>query len=130
MGNPEKSFANYVYVDNVVDALYTSAINNKTINQIFIINDCLTFKEFIDVITRGLGKNNIQLQLPVLVTRIALFILNMFGLSIPLTQARINAMTDRRRYSISKAQKYLGYKNRITLDDGLTKVVLKTKCLT
>jgi nucleoside-diphosphate-sugar epimerase len=114
--------ANYIVVDNVVDVLQLSAQNDSAISEVFIVSDSCSMEDFIGYISDGLGKTGPRLRVPVIVARLVAFMLSILPKP-PLTQDRINALTNQCYYDISKVKKILNYNNRESIRVGIGKLV-------
>jgi nucleoside-diphosphate-sugar epimerase len=117
-------WANYIVVDNVVDALQSSALNDSAIGEIFNVSDSCTMEDFIGLISAGLGRNGPILRVPVTVARLIALMLSILPKPI-LTQDRISALTNQCHYDISKAKTILYYNHRVPIGVGVGKLVDK-----
>ena len=114
--------ANYVSVENVIEALYLAGTNPKAINNTYIISDWTTIEDFITTISNTLSKKSPKLRLPsgpiLFLAKITSFIPKN-----PLTTSRLNALTNRTVYSNEKIEKELGYKPKNSLQNGIENLV-------
>lgn len=104
---PAGASANYIHVENVVDALQLCATPTGTA---FNLSDHMTLEAFVETIGEVLGRRPPRLRLPVLPLRVAARIPGL-----PLTPSRIDALTSRVIYDSTKIEKRLGYRHRWTL---------------
>lgn len=125
-GPPETARANYIYVDNVIDALYCCATNHKAKNQVFIINDSLSMLQFVETICLALNKSTIPRKVPVFLINYFLFLFSLFPVKLPLTPERIMALTDKRSFSNQKIANLLGFSNKVKLREGLQRMVQRS----
>jgi nucleoside-diphosphate-sugar epimerase len=112
------ALANYIPVENVVDALRLCAFHDAAAQQIFNLSDLMTMEQFVGTIARAAGRKPPSLRLPVAPMRIAA---RLPGL--PLTQSRIDALTSRVAYPSAKIEASLGYRHRLGLAEALTAFV-------
>jgi nucleoside-diphosphate-sugar epimerase len=119
---PAGASANYVHVDNVVEALLQTATHSGAAGRIYNLSDWLTIEEFVGHVCRIVGRMPPRLRLPatplLTVARIA-------GLcpGSPLNKARVETLCSRARYSTDRIRRELGYEHRVTMDQGLERVV-------
>ncbi|MBL4903773.1 MAG: NAD(P)-dependent oxidoreductase [Desulfocapsa sp.] len=121
-GTPETALANYIYVDNVIDALYCCATNHKAKNQVFIINDSLSMLQFVGTICQTLN-SPLPRRVPVSLINSFLFLFSLFPIKLPLTPKRILALTDKRSFSNQKITNLLGFSNKVELREGIQRMV-------
>ena len=103
----KKSIATYIHVDDVVDALIESLLNQNAKNQIFnISNDCF----FEDIVTKVARHNNDQHRYLCLPERPLRFIVKLLSklIRVPLTQKRIDALVSQTTYPCTKIKSLLG----------------------
>ncbi len=90
--------ANYVSVENVIEALHLAGTNAKALNNTYIISDWTTIEDFISTISKTLSKKSPKLRLPfgpiLFLAKISSFIPKN-----PLTTSRLYALTNRTVYS-------------------------------
>lgn len=112
------NFFHTIYVENLVDALLLAATKKQTINEDFIIGDedCPSMKDIAQTIAEV---EDVSLNPFYLPKWFALLLAKIPG--IPLTNQRVNFITENRRYSIKKAKKILNYKPRYNLSEGIKK---------
>lgn len=123
---PKGASANYVPVDNVVEALYLVGVNPKAKNQIFIISSWCKIEDFINNIAEFLNKPKPKLRLPInAVTLLA--VLTSFIPKNPLKVSRIKALSNRVIYSTLKIEKELGFKSVVTVKDTIQTLVQSYK---
>jgi len=131
VGRPGAS-ANYIHVDNVVDALIKCGKKKASLNQIFNISDYMVMEDFIAIIANKLNKKEPNFRLPENIVRLTAglaAILSRVFAKIPLTPARVDALTLRSSYSIERITNKLGYSHGKTMEQGLEEMVktYKTK---
>jgi nucleoside-diphosphate-sugar epimerase len=122
IGNPNRSKVNYIYIENLIDAILVCASNEKAHNEDFIVNDFMTVKNFIKTITDNLKIPEIKLQIPLPVVSHGVRLLSPIK-GFPLTMSRVEALTNEATYSINKLCSHLNYKNRISIEKGLSQLI-------
>ncbi len=114
--------ANYVSVENVIEALYLAGKNPKAVNKTYIISDWTTIEDFITTISNTLSKKSPKLRLPfepiLFLAKITSFIPKN-----PLTTSRLYALTNRTVYSTKKIEQELDYKAKNSLKTGIENLV-------
>jgi len=114
--------ANYVHVSNVVDALVLCGTSPCASGRIYNLSDWTTVEDFARVIADALGRPRPRLRLPERPVRLMVDACGRIA-SLPLTQARIDALVSRARYASDRIQQELGYVPRVSIDDGLAELV-------
>lgn len=120
---PRGAMANYIHVENVVDALLACGQAALPQNgRAYIVSDHCTLEAFVDIVATQLGQRAPRLRLPLPLARVAA---NLFGRmpGFPLKPSRVAALTDRTVYRTDRIVCELGYRNRITLEQGLGELV-------
>jgi nucleoside-diphosphate-sugar epimerase len=114
--------ANYVPVENVIEALYLAATKQNAKNQIYIVSSFCTIEEFVELIVKYLKKPMPRLRIPIgLIKSIAR--LTSFIPKNPLTVSRVNALRNRSIYETKKIENELGYKPVVTTEETIMKLV-------
>lgn len=122
IGSPGAT-ANYVHVENVVDALMLAAGSPLPENgRAYIVSDHCTLEEFVSMIAEALGKKPPRIRLPEGPVRLAARLCEGIP-GFPLTTSRIDALTNRVVYSSRRIEEELGYRHRITMADGIGELV-------
>lgn len=127
IGRPGAS-ANYIHADNVVDALFKCGKKKASKNQVFNISDYMVLEDFIAIIATLLNKSEPKFRLPENMGRLTAGLSRVFA-RLPLTPARVDALTLRSSYSIEKITKELGYSHKKTMKQGLIEMVQAYKGL-
>ncbi len=110
IGRPGAS-ANYVHVDDVVDALLLCAEKPEAIGQVFNLSGWTTMEAFVDALARGLGRPAPMLRFP----ESLVFLMAALGSALPrfpLSRSRVLALTNRTQYSIRHISNKLGFSLR------------------
>lgn len=121
IGAPGAS-ANYVYVDNAVDALVACGAPTAAGSAVYNLSDFLTVEQFIGAIATALGRPAPRLRIPEAAARCIAHSLGSLP-GFPLTESRVNALTSRARYATTRAEADLGYARRVPMADGLRRAV-------
>lgn len=121
IGKPGAS-ANYIHVDNVVEALVLCGKKPQASGQVYTLSDHCTLEHFVAIIAELLGCGVPRTRLPESPVRA---LAKLFGSipGVPLTQARIDALTTRAIYSTEKIEQELGYRLLLSMEDGLSDLV-------
>lgn len=113
VGRPGAS-ANYVHIDNVIDALQLAAVHPSANGGTFNISDHLPMEEFVGAIAEALGRKPPRLRLPAAPLRLLARVPGQ-----PLTTSRIDALTSRAFYPTAKIVSRLGYRQSVPIAEGL-----------
>lgn len=115
--------ANYIHVDNVVDALILCGLSPVTARDTtYIVSDYRSIEEFVGIIAAALGKKNPPIRLPEPLVR-AVAAVGAMVPKFPLNLSRVNALTNRTVYFSDKIQSELGYVNNISMGEGISELV-------
>jgi len=115
---PEGSSANYIPVENVVDALMLCATHSNAANKIYNISDWMAMEEFIAAVAIAQGVPVPRRRFPLGPVRVLSRIAGCIPGS-PLTISRVDALTGRTRYPCDRIEAELGYRHRQTLTEAL-----------
>lgn len=125
IGKPGAS-ANYIHVNNVVDALVLCAHTPEASGQVYNLSDHRKLEQFVDCVAQSLGCNVPHTRFPELpVLALATLLGSIPG--VPLTKARVDALTTRVIYSIEKIERELGYRHLVPMEEGLQELVNEYK---
>lgn len=114
--------ANYVHVENVVDALLLCATGKLPGNgRTYIVSDHRKLEDFVAIVARALGKATPGLRLPVSLVRAVAMVAGRIP-GFPLSPSRVDALTDRTVYCVDRIRTELGYENRISMEAGLSEL--------
>jgi nucleoside-diphosphate-sugar epimerase len=114
--------ANYVHISNVVDALVLCGTSPCASGRIYNLSDWITVEDFARVIADALGRPRPRLRLPERPVRLMVDAGGRIA-SLPLTQARIDALVSRARYAVDRIQQELGYVPHVSIAAGLADLV-------
>jgi len=119
--------ANYIHVSNVVDALTLCADRIlPESGRSYIVSDSCTMCQFIEWIAMGLDRKVPSCRLPELPVRLLARVGQYFP-GFPLRESRIDALTSTVRYSTTRIELEMGYRNRVSLKDGVCEMVAAWK---
>lgn len=120
---PPGALANYIHVENVVDALLACGESPLSQNgRAYNVSDHCTLESFVGIIVAKLGQPAPRLRLPLWpVSALAHLCGSIPGF--PLKPGRVAALTDRTVYRTDRIVRELGYCNRITLEQGLGELI-------
>lgn len=127
IGRGENYISN-IYITDLVQGLLTT-LNRGNFGEIYILTseNSITMNNVIDIIGDVLEKKILKLKLPKqIMATLAMFIEFFFlfiGRKPPVTKRNILANSSDRIYDISKAKNELGYLPKISMKEGLIKVV-------
>lgn len=122
VGFEKGASANYVPVENVIEALYLAATHTRAKNEIYIISSWCTIEEFIGNIAKSLGKPCPKFRIPLRLSKY-LARATFFIPKNPLTVARINALSNRVIYETTKIEKELDYTPVVSTEDTIKDLV-------
>lgn len=118
--------ANYIHVDNVVEALLLCGLSKDGKGRVYNLSDACTLEHLVEYVSSLLGRRTPRLRVPELCARMASSIFSGVP-GFPLSQSRINALTVRSSYSIDRIVRELGYAHQVSIDEGLKQMVMKWK---
>jgi len=120
---PPGAMANYVHVENVVDALLACANATLPANgRAYIVSDHRLLEAFAGIITAHLGKPAPCMRLPEMPVR-ALAAACGWLPGVPLKTSRIDALTNRTVYCTDRIEAELGFSNLVSMEAGLAELV-------
>ncbi|WP_232422435.1 NAD-dependent epimerase/dehydratase family protein [Methylosarcina fibrata] len=116
------AIANYIHVENVVDALLLCARASLPANgRIYIVSDHCRLEEFVATVAAALHQPAARVRLPEGLIRRLAAIGSSLGKN-PLTQSRIDALTNTTVYRSDRIRSELGYSHRIPMQDGIAEL--------
>lgn len=121
IGKPGAS-ANYIHVDNVAEGLIRCPTMQSADGRIFNLSDHRTLEQFVAVIAEALGRSAPRLRMPQPLAHLIGATLGRLP-DFPLTRSRVDALTNRSTYPISRIRQELGYNHVISMEDGLRELV-------
>jgi nucleoside-diphosphate-sugar epimerase len=127
IGRPGAS-ANYIHVDNVVEALVRSATASSLRQNasVYIVSDHRSLEEFVGTIAAHLGHSVPRTRIPAWLARGVAYGAGWIP-GFPLTTSRIHVLTNRAVYSTRRIEADLGYAPVISMEEGLRQMVEVTR---
>ena len=117
----EGAIANYVYVDDVADALAACALSSGA-EGVYNLSDDRTLADFTGTIAKALGRPAPGRRLPETPVRLLARALGRVP-GFPLTESRVDALTGRVRYPSTRIRRDLGYAFGVSIESGLERFV-------
>lgn len=114
--------ANYIHVDNVVAALLLCAGSAPASGRVYNVSDHRSMEQFVGAIATALGMEMPRMRLPEAPVRLLAKLAAVVPGS-PLTEARIDALTNRAVYPSTRIEQELGYRHAVSMEDGLLELV-------
>lgn len=118
--------ANYVPVENVIEALYLAATHKSAINQTYIISNYQPLESFVNEIAKNLNRREPKIRVPLFPIKI---VANLTGFipKNPLTINRVKALSNRTKYLTDKIENELNYSDVISVENAITNFVAEYK---
>ena len=117
------AIANYISVENVVNAMILCGQRPIAKGKVYNLSDWLYIECFIALIAKELNKPPPKMRLPKFLLKCIAAVGDVIPQS-PLTSSRIEALTRRCIYSTALIDKELNYKHCVTIQDGLSRLVV------
>ena len=121
VGEPGAS-ANYVHVSNVVDALYLCGKQEAPAGSIYNLSDWRAMESFVGTVANELGRRAPSLRAPERLVRFGAQTVGHLP-GVPLSQSRIDALTNRSIYDSGRIQRDLRFAFATTIEHGLQELV-------
>jgi nucleoside-diphosphate-sugar epimerase len=119
---PPGALANYIHVDNVVDALLLCGRSKREGARVYNLSDCCTLEHLIGGLSGSLGRPAPRLRVPFQLARMMAKAASRISW-LPLTESRVNALTLRACYSTERIERELGYMHRVSIEGGMNQLV-------
>jgi len=116
--------ANYVHVENVVEALLLCGFRHEAEGLVFNLSDYRTIENFVGLIAGAAKAPAPWLRLPEAPVRALAHLLTPLPLW-PLKESRVDALTSFVRYSTARIESVLGYRHKVSMEDGIVELVHK-----
>lgn len=119
-----QGLCNYIYIDNLIDAMLIATKDDKVLGQDFIITDgrSATWNEFFGYYGKMFGINKLK-SLPLPIAHLVALIMEISekftGKKAPITRVAIGFLTRKATYNVHKAKSILGYEPKINLAEGM-----------
>jgi nucleoside-diphosphate-sugar epimerase len=114
--------ANYIHVDNVVQAMVLCAGADGARGQVLNLSDYCTIEDFMSMAAGELGVSPPRMRLPEPFVRACVRVAQVIPGS-PLTESRVDALTSRAVFAIDKIQRELGYRHSVSMASGIRDLV-------
>lgn len=121
IGSPG-ALANYIHVDNVVEALLLCGTKQEAHGETFNLNDRRNIEAFVSLVSTYLRKDTPRLRLPANLARL-LAIVGAVIPGFPLTKGRVNGLNARPIIGTDLIEEKLGYKHKTSVEQGLFELV-------
>ncbi|HEY6293287.1 MAG TPA: NAD-dependent epimerase/dehydratase family protein [Terriglobia bacterium] len=113
---------NYVYIDNLVDAILLAAADDRALGQAFIVNDGATsWREFFSAYARLAGRDKLP-SVPLGVAKLVLLGRNLMGRfkgRSPTSLRALAFLTGSAVFRETRLEQTLGYHPKINLEEGM-----------
>jgi nucleoside-diphosphate-sugar epimerase len=119
---PKGASANYIVLDNVIEALVRCGRMAAAKGRVYNVSDHRAIEEFAAAMADALGKPCPRLRVPEGLARLAAGTLGKLP-GFPLTESRVAALTTRAVYPSSRIERELGYAHAVTMEDALSLLV-------
>ncbi len=121
--NEGKGLLNYVYIDNLVDAILLVAEDDGAVGEAFIVNDgATTWRYFFDALARMAEKNTIR-SIPLWAGRLWVHYRNLLaalrGETYRVHPNALGFLVARAVYRQTRLEEILGHHSRVDLQEGL-----------
>lgn len=123
---PPGASANYVPVENVVDAMLLCAMHPAAVGRTYNLSDWMTMEDFVAAIALASGVPTPRLRLPRAPVRSLAAVTGLIPGS-PLSVARVDALTSRCSYPSRRIEMDLGYRHRVGIADALRNLLAITQ---
>ena len=123
---PIGASANYIFLDNVIEALVRCGRMAVAKGRVYNLSDHRTIEEFVTLIADALGKSRPKLRVPEGLARIAARTLGKLP-GFPLTESRVDALTTRVVYPATRMERELAYAHAVTMECALSRFVGRSK---
>ena len=118
--------ANYVHVDNVVEALLLCATHDAARNQAFNLCDGFAMEDLVAAMARILGKRRPRMRIPEWVARAISAAARRIMNGFPLNEERIDGLNSRAIYVSDAIVQQLGYRPVVSLEEGIRELMKTT----
>jgi nucleoside-diphosphate-sugar epimerase len=121
------AIANYIHVENVIDALVLCGTADLPANgRTYIVSDFCRLEEFVAIIATALGIPCPKKRLPENLVRNVAHLADYLP-SFPLRSSRIDALTYRHCYNTERIRSELAFNNKISMQEGIGELVRHAK---
>jgi nucleoside-diphosphate-sugar epimerase len=123
---PKGASANYIFLDNVIEALMRCGRMAAAKGRVYNLSDQRTIEEFVALIADALGRSRPNRRVSEGLARFAARTLGKLP-GFPLTESRVDALTTRVIYPTTRMEGELGYAHAVTMEVALTLFVGRSK---
>jgi nucleoside-diphosphate-sugar epimerase len=115
---PKGGSANYVHVQDVVQALMLCIAHPNAVNQTYIVSAWAVIEDMVSGLSTGAGLKPPVWRVPL---RLASIVASMMQIwpKWPLTISRVQALSSRSQYSTKKIETELGWKLTVPVEEGM-----------
>lgn len=119
-----ENYFHTIYIDNLIDGLMLASKKDQGIGEDFIIGDepCPRFKDLVNEISKVSHVKVRKLYIPKEIAYLLGKVGDLggsIGMNLPLTTQRVKFVTENKKFKIDKAKKFLAYKPKVKLDEGV-----------
>ena len=115
---PKGASANYVHVEDVVQALDLCISHPNAANQTYIVSAWATMEDMVSGLAAGVGLRTPTPRIPLGVATF-LTLLMQWWPRFPMTLSRVQALSVRSRFSTGKIEQELGWKSTVSVEKGM-----------
>jgi len=115
---PEGASANYIHVQDVVQAIDLCLSHPNAANQTYIVSAWATLEDMVKSLAVGAGLKVPSRRIPLNLATFLAITMQWFS-KWPLTRNRVKAMSSRSKYSTEKIEKELGWKLTVPVEKGM-----------
>jgi nucleoside-diphosphate-sugar epimerase len=116
---PKGASANYIFLDNVIEALVRCGQMVAAKGRVYNLSDQRAIEEFVALIAAALGKSSPRLRVPERLARLAARTLGKLP-GFPLTESRVDALTTRVVYPTTRMERELGYTHAVSMEHAVS----------
>lgn len=122
---PFGASANYVHVDDVVQALDLCVTNPRAMNTTYIVSAWATMETMINSLASGMDVIKPRRRVNLYAAKLLAYLLQSWA-SWPLTVNRVNALSSRSKYSTKRIEDHLDWKVNVSVESGMNKFAKET----
>lgn len=115
---PKGASANYIHVQDVVEGLALCATHPAATGQTFNLSNWDTMESLVESVACVLGRPATRLRLPLAPVRLLASTVGAFP-KIPLTRARVDALSSQSWYATDKIEQELGFFTKVPVSEGM-----------
>lgn len=121
-----KYAANYVYARDVAEACSFVAEHEQAVGEVYIVNDPYPLRDFVQIaadLMEAPQPSTIPLGIANFIAGVSAVMGKLLKMSLPLTPARVKALTSETTYSDQKLRRDLGFKPSTGIEQGLIQTI-------